>query len=142
VINDNIQSTPAIINVSIGGPIMTIITNKLMAEPLNFGAVWSVITPVNPKISTIMSEGTRLIRPVRKIYFQIEILLSNSRESSRGCLFSSIVVSCSGSKFYLHKCSENYSISLKKAIIKLNFMAELKANVHAGVNYNPLICRL
>ena len=39
VINDNIQSTPAMSNVSIGGPIMTIITNNSMAEPLNFGPV-------------------------------------------------------------------------------------------------------
>ena len=60
-------------NVSNGGPIMTILKNRKMAEPSNSGPDSSVITPVNAKIITIMSEGTRLISPVRRIYFHIEI---------------------------------------------------------------------
>ena len=60
-------------NVSNGGPIMTSPMNRPMAGPSKSGPVSSVITPVNPKISTIMSEGTRLISPVRRIYFRIEI---------------------------------------------------------------------
>lgn len=73
VINDIIQSPPAMSNVSNGGPIMTIIINSQMAEPLNSGPVFSDIIPLIPKISTKNSEGIRLIRPVRKMYFHIGI---------------------------------------------------------------------
>jgi hypothetical protein len=73
VINDNIQSPPPMSNVSNGGQITTIPTSRPMAEPLKSGPVSSVITPVNPKIIAIMSEGTRLISPVRKTYFHIDI---------------------------------------------------------------------
>ncbi len=112
VINDNIQSPPPISNVSNNGPIITNEMSKPRAEPLNYGLVSSVIAPLNPKISAIIIEGTRLIRPASRMYFQIEILLSNSRDNSRGCLLSSIVVSCWRSKFHLHKCSENYTIRM------------------------------
>ena len=73
VINDNNQSTKAMSNVSNGGPIMTSPINRPMAGPSKSGPVSSVITPVNAKIIVIMSEGTRLISPVRKTYFHIEI---------------------------------------------------------------------
>lgn len=73
VINDNIQSPPAMSNVSTGGPIMTSPINRPMAGPSKSGPVSSVTIPVNPKIITIMSDGTRLINPVRRIYFRIEI---------------------------------------------------------------------
>ena len=73
VINDNIQNTPPMSNVSNGGLITTKPMSRLMAEPWNSGVVSSVITPVNPKIIAIMSEGTRLISPVRRTYFHIEI---------------------------------------------------------------------
>jgi len=73
VINDNIQSTPPMSNVSNGGLITTSPMSRPMAGPLNSGPVSSVITPVNPKIIAIMSEGTRLISPVRRTYFHIEI---------------------------------------------------------------------
>jgi len=73
VINDNIQSPPAMSKVSIGGLIMTSPMSRPMAGPLKSGPVSSVITPVNPKIIAITSEGTRLISPVRRIYFHIEI---------------------------------------------------------------------
>jgi len=54
-------------------PIMTSPMRRPMAEPLKSGPVSSVITPVNPKIIAIMSEGTRLISPVRNMYFHIDI---------------------------------------------------------------------
>jgi len=73
VINDNIQSPPPMSNVSKGGPIITSQMKRLMAEPSNSGLVSSVITPVNPKIIVITSEGTILISPVRRTYFHIEI---------------------------------------------------------------------
>jgi len=73
VINDNIQSTPPMSNVSKGGLIMTSPMSRPIAGPWNSGPVSSVITPVNPKIIAITSEGTRLISPVRKTYFHIEI---------------------------------------------------------------------
>ena len=73
VINDNIQSPPAMSNVSKGGPIITSKMKRPMAEPSNSGVVSSVIIPVNPRIIEIISEGTRLISPVRRTYFHIEI---------------------------------------------------------------------
>jgi len=73
VINENIQSPPPMSNVSKGGPIITSPINSPMAEPLNSGPVSSFITPVTPKIIEIMSEGTRLISPVRRTYFQMGI---------------------------------------------------------------------
>jgi hypothetical protein len=73
VINDNIQSPPPMSNVSNGGLIKTIPMSRPRAGPLNSGPVSSVITPLNPKIVVIMSEGTRLISPVRRTYFHIEI---------------------------------------------------------------------
>ena len=120
-INDSIQSPPPMSNVSKSGLIITNEMSKPGAEPSNSGPVSSVIAPLIPKIIAIIIEGTRLIRPVRRIYFHIEILLSNSRESSRGCLLCSTVVSCWSSRFHLIKCSEKYTISLKNAIIKLIF---------------------
>jgi hypothetical protein len=60
-------------NVSNSGPTIISPMNRPMAGPWNSGPVSSVITPVNPKISTIMSEGTRLISPVRRTYLHIEI---------------------------------------------------------------------
>ena len=73
VIKDNIQSPPANSNVSIRGLIITIPMNTPTAGTLYSGLVSSVITPVNAKIIAIMSEGTRLISPVRRTYFHIEI---------------------------------------------------------------------
>lgn len=73
VINDNIQSPPPMSNVSNNGPNMTNIKSRPGAEPSNSGPVSSVITPLNPKITAIRIEGTRLISPVRRIYFHIEI---------------------------------------------------------------------
>ena len=73
VINENIQSPPPMSNVSKGGPIITSPINRPMAEPSNSGPVSSFITPVTPKIIEIMSEGTRLISPVRRTYFQMGI---------------------------------------------------------------------
>ena len=73
VIKDNIQSPPAMSKVSTGGLTITIKMSRPRAGPLNSGPVSSVITPVNPKIIAIMSEGTRLISPVRRTYFHIEI---------------------------------------------------------------------
>jgi len=60
-------------NVSKGGPIITIPMSRPMAGPSNSGPVSSVITPVSLKIIAITSEGTRLISPVRRTYFHIEI---------------------------------------------------------------------
>ncbi|HUT45674.1 MAG TPA: hypothetical protein VMX36_05280 [Sedimentisphaerales bacterium] len=73
VINDNIQSPPPMSNVSNSEPTMTSPMSRPMAGPLKFGPVSSVTTPVNPKIIAIMSEGIRLISPMRRIYFHIEI---------------------------------------------------------------------
>ena len=73
VINDNIQSMPPMSNVSKGGLITTSPMSRPMGDPLNSGPVSSVINPVNPKIIAIMSEGKRLISPVRRTYFHIEI---------------------------------------------------------------------
>lgn len=128
VINDNIQSPPPMSNVSNGGLIKTIPMSRPRAGPLNSGPVSSVITPLNPKIVVIMSEGTRLISPVRRTYFHIEILLSNSRESSHGCFFCSTVIFCSGSKFHLCKCSANYPIYLKNATIKLTLYGRIEGS--------------
>lgn len=122
VINDNIRSTPPMSSVSNGGLIITIIINRPIAGPSNSGPVSCDNTPVNPKVSTIISDGTRLISPVRRTYFHIEIWLSKSRESNHSCFLSSIVVSCSGSKFNLHKCSENYKIQFKNTMIKLHLL--------------------
>lgn len=98
VINDNIRSTPPMSSVSNGGPIMTIIRNRPMAGPSNCGPVFCDNTPVNPKVSTIIRDGTRLISPVRRTYFHIEIWLSKSKEIKKFCRFISIV-SYSVSKF-------------------------------------------
>jgi len=98
VINDIIQSPPPITSVSKGGPIITSQMKRLMAEPSNSGPVSSFITPVNPKIIVIMSEGTRLISPARRTYFQIEIWLSKSTENNRFCRFV-LTVSGPVSKF-------------------------------------------
>ena len=73
VMKDNIRNTPPISNVSKGGPIITSKMKRPMAEPSNSGVVSSVIIPVNPRIIEIISEGTRLISPVRRMYFQMEI---------------------------------------------------------------------
>ena len=73
VINDNIHSPPPMSNVSKSGPNMISVMSRLRAEPSNSGPVSSVITPLNPKITAIMSEGRRLISPERRIYFHIEI---------------------------------------------------------------------
>jgi len=73
VINDNIQRPPPITNVSKGGPIMTSQMKRPIEEPLNSGPVSSVIIPDTPRIIAIKSEGRRLISPVRRIYFHIEI---------------------------------------------------------------------
>ena len=73
VINDNIQSPPPMSNVSKGGLIMTNPMSRPMAGPWNSGPVSSVITPVDPKIIAITSEGKRLISPVRRTYFHIDI---------------------------------------------------------------------
>lgn len=91
VINDNIQSPPPMSNVSNGGLITTSPMSRPMAGPLNSGPVSSVIIPVNPRIIAIMSEGTRLISPVRRTYFHIEIWLSKSTENNRFCRFVSTV---------------------------------------------------
>ena len=128
VINDNIQSPPPMSNVSNRGLIITSPMSRPMAGPLNSGPISSVTTPVNPKIIATMSEGTRLISPVRRTYFHIEILLSNSRESSHGCFFCSIVIFCSGSRFHLCKCSTNYPIYLKNATIKLTLYGRIEGS--------------
>ena len=73
VINDNIRNKPPMSSVSKGGPIITSPIKRPMAEPSNSGPVSSVITPATPKIIEIMSEGMRLISPVRKMYFQMGI---------------------------------------------------------------------
>ncbi len=73
VINDIIHSPPAISNVSNGGLITTSPMSRPRAGPSNSGLVSSVIIPVNPKISTIIIEGTKLISPVRRTYFHIDI---------------------------------------------------------------------
>jgi len=73
VINDNIRNMPLMSSVSRGGLTMTSPMRRPIAGPLNSGPVSSVITPVNPIIIAITSEGTRLISPVRRTYFHIEI---------------------------------------------------------------------
>ena len=73
VINDNTQSPPPMSKVSNMGLITIIPMSRPMAGTLYSGLVSSVITPVNAKIIAIISEGIRLINPVRRTYLHIEI---------------------------------------------------------------------
>ena len=73
VINDNNRNKPPISSVSKGGPIITSQINRTGAEPSNSGPDSSVITPVNPRIIAIIREGTRLMSPARRTYFQMGI---------------------------------------------------------------------
>ena len=101
--NDSIQRMGTISKVSSGGPISTIIGRRKRGSPSKVGLLSSVISPDDPRMTAITTEGTKLISPARSAYLRIEIRLSNSFESNHPrCISGSGIpccsTSCSGSK--------------------------------------------
>ncbi len=73
---DSTLKIGTIINVSIGGPINIKLIATRTTGPSNSGDDSSFINPIENKTNEIINDGIRLIRPVRKTYEGMEMLVS------------------------------------------------------------------
>ena len=106
---DSIHRMGTIKKVSIGGPIITIMSRTKNGSPSKVGPPSSVMIPDAARTTTIIIEGKKLISPARSTYLSVDMRLSKSIESNHPRCISGFGVpccfaSCSGSKRQLLNC--------------------------------------